>query len=209
MRGRLFGRWAAPPEVRTWLQWWKMDAGFLFFLYIFFFLSYRGDKEKNLERITLESSSSSHHIFCLILILLLQRRPSQLQRGKHFHCLLVRIHDQRLICCLLSGLKCKACRLWSVAGFLVFNPLFPAPVILPARVIFFPPPCVCLKIPVSLYVHFKLICVERCRANVVCRWGCNAHWQSQMVADCGQTRHLDKVQSLASGQPRWILQTCL
>lgn len=64
----------------------------------------------------------------------------------------------------------------------------------------FPPPSICLKIPVPRYVRFKLICVERFRANVVCRWGCNAHWQSQMVGDCGQTRRLDNVQSLARGQ---------
>lgn len=63
----------------------------------------------------------------------------------------------------------------------------------------FPPPHICLKIPIPSYVQFKLIYVERFRANVVCRWGCYAHWQSQMVSDCGQTRSLDNVQSLARG----------
>lgn len=76
----------------------EMDVGFWFlFSWVFSFLE---DKEKRLERITLESSCSSHHIFCLILILLLlllQWWHSQLQCGRHFHCLLVRIHDQRLI----------------------------------------------------------------------------------------------------------------
>lgn len=58
---------------------------------------FRGDKGKNFKWITLESSSS-HHIFCLILILLLlQWRHSQLQCGRHFHCLLGRIHDQHFI----------------------------------------------------------------------------------------------------------------
>lgn len=99
--------------------------------------------------------------------------------------------------CQAWNVKRVACDHLQVFLFLIlqlqsFSPVLPSPH--PHT-----PPFICLKIPVLRYVHFKLICAERFRANVVCRWGCNTHWQSQMVGDCGQTWHLDNVQSLAGG----------
>lgn len=99
--------------------------------------------------------------------------------------------------CQAWNVNCVACDHLKVFLFLIlYSKLQP----LCQREWAFPPPCICLKIPVPRYARFKLICVERYRANVVCRWRGSAHWRGQMVGDCGQTRSLDNVQSLARGQ---------